>query len=99
MKTTLNLDDELYRQVKAKAAMEGQRVTDLVEAGLRVVLGESASDKPRATRVRLPLIPARPGQGKIFDGMTADRIHQYLADLEAGSDLEAYEVSLPEEGP
>ena len=35
MRTTLDIDEALYRRVKAKAAMEGRTVTELVEAGLR----------------------------------------------------------------
>jgi len=39
MRTTLDLPDELFRQVKAKAALEGAKLKDLltcyVESGLR----------------------------------------------------------------
>ena len=41
MKTTLEIPDELYRAVKAKAALEGQRVTDVVIQGLQLVLGQA----------------------------------------------------------
>ena len=39
MRTTVDLSDELYRQVKAEAALRGRRFKDLVEEGLRHVLG------------------------------------------------------------
>ncbi len=34
MKTTLNIEDNLYKKVKAKAALEGRKVTELIEEGL-----------------------------------------------------------------
>ena len=38
MKTTVELPDPLYRQVKAEAAPRGRGLKDLVEEGLRLVL-------------------------------------------------------------
>lgn len=38
MRTTLNIDDDLYRQVKASAALRGCSVTSLVEEALRHAL-------------------------------------------------------------
>ena len=60
MRTTLDLPDELFRQVKAKAAVEGLSLKELlrryVEGGLRQplkVVGETVE------RSRLPIIPRR----------------------------------------
>jgi predicted component of type VI protein secretion system len=39
MKTTVELPDELYRKAKAEAALRGRKLKDLVEEGLRLVLG------------------------------------------------------------
>jgi hypothetical protein len=94
VKTTLVIEDTLYRRVKAKAALEGRKVTELVEDGLRLVLREESPASRAARRVRLPLIPAKPGQPKMFEGMTAEEIHERLADLEMKSDLEGHAVSL-----
>ncbi len=44
MRTTLNIDETLYRRVKAKAAMEGQTVTELVEAGLRTLIDPQSAN-------------------------------------------------------
>ena len=41
MKTTIDVPDDLYRRAKAEAALRGRRVKDLVEEGLRLVLGEA----------------------------------------------------------
>lgn len=38
MKTTLEIDDELYREVKAVAALSGRKMKDIVAEGLRAVL-------------------------------------------------------------
>ena len=38
MRTTLNLDDDLYREVKATAAASGQTVTSFVEEAMRLML-------------------------------------------------------------
>jgi len=38
MKTTVELPDDLYRKAKAMAALRGQKLKDLVEEGLRLVL-------------------------------------------------------------
>ena len=53
MKTTLEITDELYRAVKAKAALEGRRVTDVVIEGLMLVLGKSGTV---VKRVEFPII-------------------------------------------
>jgi plasmid stability protein len=47
MRTTLNLDDELMRQVKRRAAETNRTVTSLVESALReLIMQESRKDKP-----------------------------------------------------
>ena len=38
VKTTIELPDELYRQAKALAALNGRKLKDLVEEGLRRVV-------------------------------------------------------------
>jgi hypothetical protein len=38
MKTTIEVSDELYRRAKAEAALQGRKLNDLVEEGLRLVL-------------------------------------------------------------
>lgn len=46
MRTTLNIDDELYRRIKAVAALRGVSVTSVVEESLRVMLlgGEAPAE-------------------------------------------------------
>lgn len=42
MKTTLEIDDELYRRAEAVAALSGRKMKDLVSDGLRLVLNGPA---------------------------------------------------------
>lgn len=44
MRTTLNLDDDLARAAKAKAASEGRTFTSLVEDALRTALDDAPPD-------------------------------------------------------
>jgi hypothetical protein len=62
MKTTLEIPDELYRAVKAKAAMEGRRVTDLVIDGLRLRL--EGPEKP-VVQVEFPILKSKRSGPKI----------------------------------
>ena len=62
MRTTLNIDDELYRQIKATAALRGCSVTSLVEESLRAVLHQHlAADAVRPVRVLPQSGGVRPG--------------------------------------
>lgn len=97
MKTSLVINDELYRQVKAKAALEGRKLTELIEEGLRHVLSGATADRNKpgvARRVKLPLVRARPGEKPMFEGMSASAIHQRLADMEGEAARESHEASL-----
>lgn len=41
MRTTVDLSDDLYRRVKAEAAMRGRKIKDLVDEALRKLLASS----------------------------------------------------------
>jgi hypothetical protein len=70
MRTTLDLPDELFRQVKAKAALEGTRLKHLltryVENGLR-----QPAHRRSTQRSELPVIKRRGKQ--IIPNLTAQR--------------------------
>lgn len=46
MKTTIELDDELFRRTKAEAALRGESLKDLFTAALRDYLGETGRPHP-----------------------------------------------------
>jgi len=70
MRTTVDIPDPLYRELKGKAASEGRSVKELI---LRGVEEELRGRRGRARRVTFPVIPSkRPGSlkldnAKIFD--------------------------------
>ena len=89
MKTTLVINDDLYRRIKAKAALEGRTVTELVEDGLRLALGMGTTEQGLSAgsrRLQLPLIRAGSKPSRLFEGMSQDEIHQRLADLQSEAD-------------
>ncbi|HEY7493443.1 MAG TPA: hypothetical protein VIH59_20305 [Candidatus Tectomicrobia bacterium] len=57
MRTTIEIPDDLFRRAKAQADLEGVRLRDLIERGLRLALVEPASSSPR--RVHFPLHRSR----------------------------------------
>ncbi|MGH8681450.1 MAG: hypothetical protein ACREVS_12435 [Burkholderiales bacterium] len=65
MKTTVELSDDLFRRVKAEAALRGRKFKDLVEEGLRLVL-----QTPRGERARPSLEELmRPARGVVDSGV------------------------------
>ena len=53
MRTTVNLDDELLRRAKERAARQGRTLSEVVSDALRVSLAEQAG--PRREVTLLPL--------------------------------------------
>lgn len=67
MKTTLNLDDQVLKQAKAKAAQNGLTLTRFVEDALRARLLPAYSARTK-TRVKLPIVTGlRPPNVDISD--------------------------------
>jgi len=60
MQTTLRLDDELYRQAKARAASLGMSLTKFLEEAVRERL-QAPMPTPRRRRLRLPVSSAAGG--------------------------------------
>jgi hypothetical protein len=57
MRTTVDIPDPLYRELKSKAAHEGRSVKELI---LRVVMVElKGKSKKRQRRVSLPIVASR----------------------------------------
>jgi hypothetical protein len=87
MRTTIDLPAELLRQVKAKAALDGMKLKDLithyVEQGLRRSVLPSTAP-PRRRRSELPV--ARAATGRTLPALTNAEIQRILdEDLIAGA--------------
>jgi hypothetical protein len=72
VKATIEFDDELYRRLKAAAALRGAKIKDLVAEGVRLVL--RGSDAPsKSLRIKLPAVRSRkPGTLRLTNKMIAE---------------------------
>ena len=65
MRTTVDIPDELYRELKSRAALEGTSVKQLIVRGVSIAL-EPAKPASRKGKLKLPLIRSkRPGSLKL----------------------------------
>jgi hypothetical protein len=65
MRTTVDIPNPVYRQLKAKAALQGCSVKELILRGVKAELN-GTPEKKSAYRVSLPLIKSkRPGSLKL----------------------------------
>jgi len=84
MKTTLDLPDDLMREVKIRAVRENRRLKDAVADLLRRGLSQRGSGPKLRRRVALPIIEgarrARPQQE-----MTPERVASILLEEESGA--------------
>jgi len=83
MKATIEFDDDLYRQLKATAALRGRKVKELVAEGVRMVL-RHADTPQRICRLKLPVVKSRkPGTLKLTNAMIAEHEAGIDADHES----------------
>jgi hypothetical protein len=84
MRTTVELPDELLRQVKARAALQGRTLKDLIADGLRLLLDTprsvQTSTSPR--RTQFPIIKSKNPARKLTPEMVA-AAEEELLDEEA----------------
>jgi plasmid stability protein len=71
MRTTLNLDDELARTVKTRAAKTGRTMTELIEEALHRMLTEERAAKQRASEFRWTTVEGRLRPGVDLDDRNA----------------------------
>ncbi len=57
MRTTIDLPDNLFRQVKSKAALRGETLKEFVQAAIEKEVSTEASEN--SFRVKLPLIKSK----------------------------------------
>ena len=74
MRTTVDIPDDMYRELKSRAALEGKTVKELILRGVSVTL-EAHNLSPRSRRLKLPLVNSgRPGSLKIDN----ERIYELI---------------------
>lgn len=87
MKATVEIDEDLYRRLKAEAALRGRKIKELVTDGVRMVLALPRETTLQRKRMRLPLIDSGlPGKLSIPDDMASR--------LEIQAEIERHEASL-----
>lgn len=72
MKTTLNIDDTVMKQLKREAARQGRTMSELVETALRMLLQSQKKRKP------LPPLPAFHSGGAFVDVADRDALFQEM---------------------
>ncbi len=95
MRTTLNIDDQLYREVKVRAALEGSTVTQLLETALRGLM-EGLPEKAGLKKTKVshfPTVKTRKRKGLQKSPVSIDDLGNLLKEAELESDLERHEAS------
>ncbi len=88
MKTTLEIPDALYREVKIRAARDGVKVKDLVAKGLTSVLHEAPPTKTPKKKSIFPLFHGPGGP------LLQQKELRSLSFLDDQDDLDRYQRAL-----
>ncbi len=72
MKTTLNIDDTVMKQLKREAVRQGRTMSELVETALRMLLRSSGKQKS------LPPLPTFQSGGALVDVADRDALYQAM---------------------
>jgi hypothetical protein len=83
MRTTLSIDDDLYRRAKAAAALRGSTVTSLVEDALRHILDGPSPPAP------VPDLPVARETGGPLPGVDLHDARALAAVLDEGRSIDA----------
>jgi ribbon-helix-helix CopG family protein len=75
MKTTLNIDDNVMHRLREEAARRGTTISELVEAGLRLVLDEREDTWPA---IQLPRLPSWASAGALVDVSNRDALYAVM---------------------
>jgi hypothetical protein len=86
MKTNLEIPEELFREIKARAVLDGCKLNDFVTKALRLRMNQPSSHEKR-THVKFPLFKSRSKQTlQVPDDITSR--------LELAGDLERHKASM-----
>jgi hypothetical protein len=90
MRTTIDLPDDLFRRAKARAALEGSSLKQLITAFVERGLQQRETDQPVPNRRSTPPIIARANTGRPIPALSnAD-----LARIQEEEDLATHHRSL-----
>lgn len=84
LRTTIRIDDELYRMVKAKAARAGRTVAEVIEDALRAAMAQ----RTPGARSDLPPLPTA-GERGTLPGVDLTSAASLLDTLDEGEPLVA----------
>jgi hypothetical protein len=79
MRTTVDIDDSLYRRAKAAASLKGTSLKRFFAEALRRELERAEAPKPAGRRVQLPLVRSSAPASRPLDG---DRVAEILEEEE-----------------
>ena len=83
MRTTVELPDDLFRRAKARAALQGCSLKDLVADGLRLLLQTpSVQSRIPSRRTQFPIIKPKDPARRLTSEMVAS-VEEQLLDEEA----------------
>jgi len=88
VRTTLDLPDPLFRELKSRAAIEGVKMKELIRRFIENGLNSGGSPRSRVQRSSLPIIPGT-AIGEPIPSLTREEIHR----LEEQEDLEKLDRS------
>ncbi len=97
MKTTLDLPNDLVREIKQRAASEGRKVKEVAADLLRAALAPSAETKspPAAPLSKtLPTIRARSAPPESAAPLTAQEFCDWVKQADVDLEVERYEKAL-----
>ena len=77
MRTTIDIPDELFRAAKAKAALEGRLLKDLVLEGLQLVIVAAPQEKRELPKTKFPLIEGNKN-GEVLTNEMLDRVVEQM---------------------
>lgn len=85
MRTTLDLPDPLFRELKARAARENLKLKELIAKYVEAGLSGRLLPDPAGQIRRSPLPPPRPAEGKPIPSLSNKAIAGLLDDTDSGN--------------
>jgi hypothetical protein len=75
MRTTIDIPDPVYREIKVRAATEGTTIREIILEGVDLRLRNSSASRKPPGKFQLPVIPSkRPGSLKLGE----EGVYEYI---------------------